>query len=192
VNGVARGGVARINADGSLDAGFAPVIGVTGTVYTVSALTDGSVFIGGDFTTVNGLTRNRYALLRSSGAVETGFDSTLGADNTVYASLVTPDQKIVIGGDFTTVGGLVRRGVARLNVGDATPFTVSGPYLAYKAARVRVNSMPGRAYVLEGSLDMVTWTGLTTNVASGISLDLIDSNADINSLRYYRARRFGP
>jgi hypothetical protein len=31
-----------------------------------------------------------------------------------------------------------------------------------------------------------------TNVALGISLDLTDSHADINSLRYYRARRFEP
>ncbi len=192
VNGVARGGIARLHADGSLDTGFAPFIGVTGTVYTVSALADGSVFIGGDFTSVNGLPRNRYALLQAGGAVETTFDASLGADNTVYASLVTSDQKIVIGGDFTTVGGLTRRGVARLNVGDATAFSVSGPYLSFKAARIRLNAVPGRAYILEGSLDLSTWSGLSTNVAAGVFLDLTDPNADINSRRYYRARRFGP
>ena len=61
-----------------------------------------------------------------------------------------------------------------------------------KAARIRLNAVPGRAYILEGSLDLSAWSGLSTNVAAGVFLDLTDPNADINSRRYYRARRFGP
>jgi uncharacterized delta-60 repeat protein len=195
VNGFSRSGVARINTDGSLDMTFDPGTGVTGTVYTVFGLADGGVFIGGDFTTVNGFTCRRYALLQANGMVDPRFDSSIGADNTVFASLLTPDKQIFIGGAFTTIGGVPRRGVARLNLGDLPPlqpFEIVEIRIVLNAAYISVLSIPGRSYVLEGSTNMSYWFNLSTNVATGTLLDFIDPNVSGNSQRFYRARLVSP
>ena len=192
VNGVPRSGLARLNADGALDLSFDPGAGATGTVYTVSLLTNGAVFIGGDFTSVGGVPRGRYALLRENGAVDTRFDSTVGADNIVFTSVVTPAQSIIIGGDFTTVGGQARRGVARLNmVQDQTLFftriTAQGG-----SALLKINSVPGSAYILEGTTNFSQWFPIGTNAVSGADWDFYDPLVPADSRRFYRARRFGP
>jgi hypothetical protein len=155
-------------------------------------LTNGSVFLGGDFPTVNGTNCARYALLQPNGSVNPFFDASVGADNTVFASLVTPDQKIFIGGDFTTVGGQTRRGVARLNLGDQESIRFIGVGVIANSASLRINSILGRAYVLEGSSDLSYWFTLSTNLATGATLDFTDPNVLSNGHRFYRARRYGP
>lgn len=192
VHGVPRRGVARLNPDGSLDVSFNPGTGAEGTVYTVCALTNGAVFIGGDFTQVNGVVRSRYALLRENGAIDMGFDSTAGANNTVYTSLVTPAQQIVIGGDFTLIGAQPRLGVARLNVLEPENITILRAQVVANSALIRINSTAGRAYVLEGSADLSYWLSLNTNLATSATLDFTDPNVTANGQRFYRARRFSP
>jgi hypothetical protein len=192
INGISRSGVARLNNDGSLDLTFNPGTGANGIVYTLCALTNGSVFIGGDFLTVNGTNRSRYALLQANGAVDPFFDATVGADNTVFASLVTPDQKIIIGGDFTTVAGAPRRGVARLNVSEQELIRILRVGVIANSALLNINSIPGRAYVLEGSTNLSYWFTLSTNLATGATLDFNDASVSSNSLRFYRARRYAP
>jgi uncharacterized delta-60 repeat protein len=192
VNGQPRSGVARLNGDGSLDLSFNPGAGATGTVYTVSVLTNGSVFIGGDFTTVDGLPCGRYALLRENGSVETQFDASVGADNIVFASVITPEQQVIIGGDFTTVGGQPRRGVARLNMVNDQLLRFTQIVAEGGSVWLRLNSIPGNAYILEGSADFSQWFSIKTNAVSGTTWDFYDPIAPTNGHRFYRARRFGP
>ena len=192
VNGVARSGVARLHGDGSLDLSFDPGVGVTGTVYTVSVLTNGSVFIGGDFTSVGGVPSGRYALLHENGAVDTRFNSTVGADNTVFASVVTPGQVVIIGGDFTTVGGQPRRGVARLNMVQDQALFFTRIAAQGGSALLKLNSVPGSAYILEGTTNFSQWFPIRTNAVSGADWDFSDPLVPADSLRFYRARRFGP
>ncbi|HMJ89881.1 MAG TPA: delta-60 repeat domain-containing protein, partial [Candidatus Acidoferrum sp.] len=191
VNGIFRSGVARLNSDGSLDLTFNPGTGANGTVHTVQALANGEVFIGGDFTTVNDIPRGRYALLLPDGTVNPEFDSSVGANNTVYASVLQADQKIVIGGDFTTVTDLPRRGVARLNVGEVLGRIA---FLQFSAgsAILTVNTSPGRTYTLEGSTNMVQWLELSTQTASGTTLVFNDPSASGFAYRFYRVRRQSP
>jgi len=66
VNGTGRGNIARLNADGSLDATFDPGAGTAGgtsAVYAMELQSDGKVLIGGGFQTVDGVSRNRIARL---------------------------------------------------------------------------------------------------------------------------------
>jgi len=84
VNGTNRNYVARLNADGSLDSNFNTSTGVHGSVNSVAVQVDGKVVIGGNFTTVFGLTRNRIARLLSDGSVDQNFQNGLaGALSTV-------------------------------------------------------------------------------------------------------------
>src|SRR6185503_17597862 len=61
-----------------------------------------------------------YAVSAATGDVDPSFDAGSGMNGGFenafdQAMVVQPDGKIVIGGRFTTVKGLVRRGIARLS-----------------------------------------------------------------------------
>jgi uncharacterized delta-60 repeat protein len=101
----------RLNADGTLDAGFNP--GANNYVYCLALQDNGSIVVAGSFTTLGRQTRNRIARLNSDGSLDAGFNP--GANSGVYALAVQADGKILLGGGFTTVGGQTRNHVARLN-----------------------------------------------------------------------------
>ena len=89
---------------------------------TVSGFATAALVFGGT---------NLFAALPT--ARDTTFQ-TLGTDGLPYAALVLPDGKILIGGNFTTVGGTSRPGLARLNADGsldesfAPPVGATGPF----------------------------------------------------------------
>src|SRR5207249_2251470 len=120
VNGVSRNGIARLNADGSLDNGFQNGLsGVTlppyvGAVYALAVQSDDKVLIGGEFTTVNGESRTNFARLKADGTLDSGFQNGLsGANSSVVSVAVQSNGMLLIGGYFTTVNGVSRNRVAR-------------------------------------------------------------------------------
>ena len=115
VNGTVRNYVARLNADGSLDAGFNPGTGADSVVNVVAIQADGKALIGGFFTRVNGTTRNRIARLNADGSLDAGFSPGTGADAKVNAIALQGDGKVLVGGQFTSIDGVGRNRVARLN-----------------------------------------------------------------------------
>ncbi|MEO6542230.1 MAG: delta-60 repeat domain-containing protein, partial [Ferruginibacter sp.] len=60
-NGTARIRIARLNSDGSLDAGFNPGTGANYIINTTAIQSDGKIIIGGSFTAYNGTIRSRVA-----------------------------------------------------------------------------------------------------------------------------------
>jgi len=114
VNGTNRNNIARLNANGSLDSSFNPGTGTAGAVRAVALQPDGKVLIGGDFTSVNGTNRSRMARLNSNGSLDSSFNPGTGPNAKVSSIALQPDGKVLIGGDFTTVNGVVRLQVARL------------------------------------------------------------------------------
>jgi uncharacterized delta-60 repeat protein len=115
VAGTSRNRIARLNADGSFDASFDPGTGADDLVFSVVLQPDGKVLIAGYFTRVNGTLRSYIARLNPDGSVDATFAPGGGPNDSVYAIALQPDGKIVIGGLFTTVGGVNRNGIARLN-----------------------------------------------------------------------------
>ena len=99
----ARNNIARFNYDGSLDAGFDP--DVNGPVRAVVIQPNGQILIGGNFTTVGGVTRNRVARLNADGSLDAGFDPNVNGPIApdVYALALQADGAVVIGGYFATV-----------------------------------------------------------------------------------------
>ncbi len=114
-NGTGRNYIARLNADGSLDATFNPGTGASNNVSTMSIQSDGKIIIGGDFNSYNGTGINRIARLNADGSLDATFNPGTGANGTVLTSSVQPDGKIIIGGDFTFYNGTGRNRIARLN-----------------------------------------------------------------------------
>ena len=82
---------------------------------------DGKILIGGYFTSVGGVSRNKIARLNADGTLDISFDPGDGANNSVNSVALQSDGKILIGGDFTTVGGVSRNGIARLFRVPVTP-----------------------------------------------------------------------
>jgi uncharacterized repeat protein (TIGR01451 family)/uncharacterized delta-60 repeat protein len=120
-NGVARTNIARLNPDGTLDTGFAPSGGgPDSAVYALAIDKDGQILIVGEFTTVNGIGRNRFARLRADGQLDTTINTGTGANSFVAAVVTKPDGKIAIGGGFTEFNGLPRNYLAQL-LGGTTP-----------------------------------------------------------------------
>ncbi|MBE2285889.1 MAG: IPT/TIG domain-containing protein [Prosthecobacter sp.] len=110
VLGVVRNNIARLNADGTLDAGFNP--NANGVVYSVAVQADGQILLGGTFTSVGGTTRNHIARVAANGTLDAGFNP--GANNDVYSVAVQADGQILLGGAFNIVGGDARNHIARV------------------------------------------------------------------------------
>ncbi len=112
--GALRSSIARVNADGTIDAAFQTDI--NGNVTTIVVQTDGKILIAGDFTRVDGVARNGFARLNSDGSLDTTFDAgATTAASSINAIVVQADGKILLGGSFTELNGVNRNGIARLN-----------------------------------------------------------------------------
>lgn len=114
VNGVARGRLARLNGDGSVDAFFDTTLGANDVVRAITIQPDGRILVGGSFTNYAGVTMNHFARLNSDGSLDPTFTPGAGANGTVYSITLQADQRILLGGEFTRCSGVSRSRVTRL------------------------------------------------------------------------------
>ena len=114
INAVSRNGIARLKTDGSLDTTFNPGTGASPGVTCLALQSDGKVLVGGRFTTINGVLRNRLARLNATGGVDTVFNPGTGADSDVYSLVLQSDGKVLVGGGFASINGTARPCLARL------------------------------------------------------------------------------
>jgi len=112
IGGVACHGLARLNADGTLDAAFAPDFG-TDAVWAAAVQADGKIVVGGRFATVNGVTRHNLARLNPNGTLDPNFDPQF--DDQIFSVVLQSDGKILVCGEFTTANAVTRPAFARLN-----------------------------------------------------------------------------
>ena len=118
VNGTNVNHIARLNADGTLDATFNSFNLTTGpndSVRTLAIQVDGKVVIGGLFTSVNGQSMNYIARLDSVGQLDANFNVGVGANDAVTALAVQQDLSIMVGGSFTQASGVTRNRLTRLH-----------------------------------------------------------------------------
>lgn len=111
---LSRYGIARLNANGSLDGTFDVGAGANGPVQAIALQPDGKVIIGGEFTTFNNVPRVRLARLNSDGSLDLSFEPGAGADATVYALAMQANGMVLAGGAFQQIGGQFFNSVARL------------------------------------------------------------------------------
>jgi uncharacterized delta-60 repeat protein len=111
-----RNHLARLNADGSLDTTFDPGSGTDDTVKAIAVDASGNIVIGGSFTYVNGTNWNHVARLLPNGALDMLFNPGIGANDVVNCLAALPDNRIVIGGTFTSYNFNSCGHIARLAV----------------------------------------------------------------------------
>jgi uncharacterized delta-60 repeat protein len=140
VHGVARHGMARLNADGTLDETFDAGAGPAGGLdslygsHRIVRQADGTLIVTGRFKSFDGLPRNGVARLTADGSLDAGYNPGRGiarfsgddgngnavAPGDVSSVIVQPDGKVVLVGNFSYVitgpGTYVRRfGIARFH-----------------------------------------------------------------------------
>jgi uncharacterized delta-60 repeat protein len=214
-NGVTRNKLARINQDGSLDTTFTPNIeNTTINVYELIIQRNGKIVIVGNFDRIDGVFRNRVARLNADGSLDSAFIS--GTDSPVdyvYAAAQQLDGKILIGGSFSSVGGMERYKLARLLIGpietptncsySVTPtshrFNSSGG-----SANITITTQPGCAWTATGDTSWITITegnngtgdgAVTFSVAANAgfartgSLFIAGQNVIVNQAAYVKSRK---
>ena len=103
---------------GSTDTTFNVGTGFNNAVNALALQPDGKILVGGDFTQVGSTLRNRIARLLVDGRMDVKFSSavaTAGANGSVRSIVSQTDGRVVMGGLFTSVAGVPRNYVARLN-----------------------------------------------------------------------------
>lgn len=172
-NGTSKGGLIRLNTDGTVDPLFNPAgVGANGSVRVITLQSDGTILIGGLFTSYNGAANNYIAKLDRNGVPDGAFTTAVqgGADNAVYAIALQDDGKIVLAGDFSRFhvnngnGGVSRSRVTRLNPDGSVDPTINfgtGANGFIGAALVQRNSSNVDQIVLGGGF--TTFNGTTAN-----------------------------
>jgi uncharacterized delta-60 repeat protein len=122
VGGNFGGNIALLNSDGSFDKSFqftgrlGELVPGPATVYSMAEGLDGKLLIAGNiqlapYTNANG---HAFLQLNPDGSVDASFNSHPGADVYVAGAAKQPDGNFVIVGQFNSVNGAARSGVARL------------------------------------------------------------------------------
>lgn len=150
VQGATRNDIARLNADGSLDTTFQNgMTGANSPVQAVAVQVDGKVLIGGIFTGINGVVRNRFARLNADGSVDLTFQDP-AVNVTVRTMAVQSDGKTLIGGDFSSVGGPTRNRIARLNADGSLDTTFQNGMVGFSGGSVFTVALQSDGKVLVG------------------------------------------
>jgi len=110
--------ICRVNADGTLDVSFRPtafnsLLGVSGLVVQ----SDGRILAGGDFQSLvvsgNRVVQQRFLVrLQPDGALDSSF--TTNVDGAIVALIRQSDGKVLVAGDFQTIGQVSMPRMARL------------------------------------------------------------------------------
>jgi uncharacterized delta-60 repeat protein len=168
VNGTARNGLTRLNADGSVDPSFQTGaiccgLGLTASQGSapVTALViqkDGKIIIGGGFSMVNGVVRNGLARLNTDGSLDSTFNPGAGLTTSATGSfvpvselLLQPDGMLLVGGYFTAVDGVPRSGLARLKA-DGSVDTSFNPGSALAIGFPDFGPLTGMALLSNGQI----------------------------------------
>lgn len=108
-DGVAVGGIVRLNPDGTLDPTFVTGLGFDGGVYALALQPDGKILAGGFFFNFDGINRRGLARLNSDGTLDLTFvPSDLGFGlSSVSSLLAQEDGRVVVSGEFPSADGAV-------------------------------------------------------------------------------------
>jgi uncharacterized delta-60 repeat protein len=185
VDGVSRNGVARLNADGSLDGSFDPGAGPNleygslARILGVAVQWDGKVIISGVFTNFNGVARQYLARLTSFGGVDTSFDA--GNDwgyIGLVQCLIQPDGHVLVNSPLL--------GVRRLH-GEPPLRFISQTRLSDAITRLTLDAQPGLLYYAQSSTNLLNWTLVGTNRATNCTVDFHLPDPVGQPRRFHRA-----
>ncbi len=184
ISGDVDGFLLRLNADGNRDTSFSPMVNEVAESITLQA--NGKILLGGLFSRIAGTTRKQVGRLNGDGSLDTSFD--VAADDAtspgcsvcarVRALAVEKNGSILLGGEFTVLGGQNRLHVGRVN--NPEPATENLAYDGSAITWLRGGSTPEVLHTtFDYSTNRVDWISLGTGTRilggwrlSGLSVPL--------------------
>jgi len=156
---------------------------------------DGSVYLGGGFTTAGGVA-NTLNIAKWNGSAWSALGT--GANNTVYACVIGSDGNLYIGGTFTTANGVTVNGVAKWNgttfvALGATPGVAGGSAAVYALAVGPDGALyAGGSFTTAGGVaatniarwNGTTWSALGSGVTGGANPVYYNGLSWVGSLLY--------
>jgi len=114
-DGTPRARIARLMPTGALDASFDPGSGLDGPVEAVALRAGGDILAAGAFSKADGQNRGGLAEFGAGGALDSGFDSGAGTGGVAARAVVSlPSGGAMLGGAFTSYGGISQTGIAEI------------------------------------------------------------------------------
>jgi uncharacterized delta-60 repeat protein len=138
--GVSARRIVRLNPDMSRDTTFNIGTGFSATVNSVAVQSDDKILVGGNFTTYSGVARNRIVRLNTDGSLDTTFNIGTGFSAIVNSIVVQSDDKILVGGNFTTYSGVSYGRLIRLNTNGSIDTTFVNPSINDAVYEIGVQS----------------------------------------------------
>jgi RHS repeat-associated protein len=166
--------------------------GPNGPVYAVAVQQDGKVILGGDFTAIGAIPRNRIARLLPDGEMDHTFRLFAGVNGPVKGIAVQANGKIVVAGEFTNVNGEPRNHIAQLeadgSLGEAFNHDVNG------VINCLVQQVPSGEIYVGGAFSMVGET-IRSRIARFTpdgALDSLDPELEHNLVNAIALETNGP
>ena len=123
-NGGTANRIIRLNSDGSKDTSFVYGTGFNNTTNQILLLSNGQMYVSGSFNSYNGGFGNVNLIrLNSNGSKDTTFSSGVPNFNGINALSLQSDNKLIVGGAFTTWSGNTAGHIIRLNTNGSVDTT---------------------------------------------------------------------
>jgi hypothetical protein len=117
-NGAQAIRMVRLNTNGTIDPAFPMALGFNGSVRSIIPAGNQGVnlYVGGDFTSYNGIQKNRIVRINANGVFDQSFAIGTGFDNSVQFIALAEDGSgnLYVGGAFTVYNGFTVNGLVRL------------------------------------------------------------------------------
>ena len=168
--------VTRLNANGSIDPTFAPII--TGfNFYSMTLLASGKVLVAGRSALLSSTANNALLQLNTNGSLDNSFLPTFQSLGSIANVVRQADGKLIASGNFNEVNGQSVNQLARFN----TDGTLDGTYqgaVNVSGAPVDLALQPdGRLLVLNfSSVQRLLATGALDNSFASLALGLNGNN----------------
>jgi uncharacterized delta-60 repeat protein len=167
VSGQTNNRICRLNTNGTIDGTFVTggLNGFVGLVVLCQA--DGKVVVGGDFTTVSGVSSNRIVRLLSGGTIDATFNVGTGfaqsGGNCQILDIALTNGKYVVSGQFGSYNGTTAKALVRINADGSIDTTLNqGAGFTYNISGFSLPSLPlSNGNIVVGG-DLSAYDGVST------------------------------
>src|SRR5574343_486415 len=107
--------ITRMNSNGTFDLTFNIGAGFDNFVKSIAIQSDGKIVVVGNFTSFNGVLRNKIARLNSDGSLDLNFNPGSGFNGIPYDVKIDSDGNILVVGEFTEYNSTLVGHLVKLN-----------------------------------------------------------------------------
>ncbi len=140
-NGTAVNRIVRLNANGSVDTTFSIGTGFNTNPLSIALQNDNKIVAVGNFSTYNGVSQNKIAVLNADGTLDTTFNSGTGFFSLPLTVKIDNTGAIWAGGGLYTYNNAVNNYLIKLN-GTAVPLSTENVISSNKTINLKLYPNP--------------------------------------------------